>query len=192
VSPFQPTGPAQRDPSIQSERRGLAAGTEPLRESVAPFSGPRSSHLDSRPHQKSCCIFHIWLRFSRFSSPHRSFCPGPELLEEQRAGPPKGRVLRRNLDFRRIEASLHDHTKRRGKVIVHKRYDRSGRRLGRDHPAASLPTRQPDLSRVRIAREPKATLLQHEHAPFPPDSCAFFKSLGLIPRNCMTIRLVTW
>jgi hypothetical protein len=86
VSPFQPTDPAQRELSIQSERPRLAAGTESLRESVASFSGPRSSHLDSSPHQNSCCAFHIWLRFSRFSSPHRSFRPGPELLKAKRAG----------------------------------------------------------------------------------------------------------
>jgi hypothetical protein len=47
------------------------------------------------------------------------------------AGTPEGaagrRARRRNLDFRRIQTSLHNDTMRRAKVIAHKQYDRSGR-----------------------------------------------------------------
>jgi hypothetical protein len=122
VSLFQPTDRAQRDLSIQSERPRLAAGSESLRESVALISDPRSSHLDSSSHQNSCYAFHVLALFFTF------FFAPPIILFW--AGSPEGeavqRVRRRNLDFRRIQTSLHNRATRRGKVILHKQYDRFG------------------------------------------------------------------
>jgi hypothetical protein len=54
-----------------------------------------------------------------------------------------------------------------------------------------LPASQPDFSRIRIAKVKEATLLHHKHAPDPTASCGFFKNLGLIPDDGLTILLAS-
>jgi hypothetical protein len=51
--------------------------------------------------------------------------------------------------------------------------------------ATTLPrgsTKQPQISRNRIAKVMEATLLHHEHAPYGLDFCGFFSNLFLMPK----------
>ena len=88
-----------------------------------------------------------------------------------------GQLTRRHLrDFRHMQASLHNPSMRRGGSIAIIRHDRFVRRVERNpSAAAATPAAQP--YRNRIATEPKATLLQHKHAPHPAALYTFLQNL---------------
>ena len=110
------------------------------------FSGPICglSWLKSSCKPQIASICDGWVRFSPFSPSVEFFSSAPEI---QRG---KWNTLGRryDLDFRRIQASLHNHTKRRGGEVAHNR-----RRLICLLPLAQFPRlRSAPLFRIRIAK----------------------------------------
>jgi hypothetical protein len=84
---------------------------------------------------------------------------------------------------RHRETSLCDHPMRRGREIGHSRPHRLPRSKWRDPTAAAAAEWAASSYRVRIDKEPEATLLHLKHAPGSLDPCRFFGHLVVFPRS---------
>jgi hypothetical protein len=166
------------------------------------FSGPFRGGYVSSHQQISCYAFHDWLRSLLFSLPEPSPRSGekqprrvtigfvPRFFCLERIAPLTGGVAEASLGWivcrndpriRHIETYSHIWRSRYGGLIAHNRRTRYARQYKRDHPAATGPTRTDRRFRIRIVKEPEATLLQDKYASDSAGSCRFSQVLVRFP-----------